>query len=75
MPSVRSRFVSAKARSKWRRSSEESAVAWWTITSGRASATARPTASASKASATTGRAPCTRMASCLPADRVMPVTS
>ena len=34
MPSVRSRLVSAKLRSKWRMSSEPIAVSWWTITSG-----------------------------------------
>ena len=37
MPSVRRRFVSAKVRSKWRASNEpESAVSWWTMTSGAA---------------------------------------
>ncbi len=43
--------------------SPDSAVSWCTITSGSACATARPTASGSSASATTGRAPSPRSTS------------
>ncbi len=76
MPSVRSRFVIAKVRSKWRRSNgPDRAVSWCTITSGSASATARATASGSSASATTGRAPSDRTRSRFDSVRVMPVTS
>ena len=76
VPSVRSRLVCAKSRSKWRRSSEpDSAVSWWTITSGSAAATARATASGSSASATTGVAPSARTASRREALRVIPTTS
>jgi hypothetical protein len=66
----------AKKRSGRRRSSRpDSAVSWWTITSGSASATTRATASGSSASATTGRAPMAPSASCLAAVLVMPTTS
>ena len=75
MPSVRRRLVSAKVRSTWRMSIDLSAVSWWTITSGSASATARATASASSPSAMTGRAPSARSRSCLDGVRVMPMTS
>jgi hypothetical protein len=50
-------LVSAKSRSKLRRSSAPIAVSWWTITSGLALPTAAATWSGSSASATTGTAP------------------
>ena len=53
----------------------DSAVAWCTTTSGSASETARPTASASRTSSTTGSAPRARRSLTLPGDRVVPTTS
>src|SRR5829696_7937214 len=53
----------------------DSAVSWCTITSGSADATAWATASGSKASATTGRAPRLRTRSSLSALLVIPTTS
>ena len=59
VPSVRSRLVTAKTRSRWRGSNgPASAVSWCTITSGFASLIAPPTASASSASATPAVRPC-----------------
>ena len=61
VPSVRRRLVSANERSNLRRSrSPPSAVIWWTIASGRASATAARTPSRSSPSTTTGSAPSSR---------------
>src|SRR6266540_860037 len=53
----------------------DSAVSSCTITSGSADATARATASGSRASATTGRAPTLRSRSCFAALLVIPTTS
>ncbi len=75
VPSVRSRFVPANASSRLRRlPRSDSAVAWWTTTSGPASDTAFPTATASRTSSTRGSAPRARRSSTLPGDRVVPTT-
>jgi hypothetical protein len=57
VPSIRSRFVTAKLRSKWRGSMSRMAVSWWMTTSGEASRTAATTCARSSASAMTGTAP------------------
>ena len=58
VPSVRSRFVSANQRSKWRKSGEpERAVISWMMASGSARATASPIAGRVEPSTTTGSAP------------------
>ena len=76
VPSVRSRFVAANARSMLRGSLRSpSAVSWWTTTSGSAAVTAATTASRSSASATTASAPAARSAPAFAPDLVMPVTS
>ena len=72
-------MIAADERSGWRISladtGPDSAVSWWTITSGSAAATARATASGSSASATTGRAPRERTRSRFEALLVIPTTS
>ena len=76
MPSVRSRFVAANARSMLRGNLRSpSAVSWWTTTSGSAAVTAATTASRSSASAITGVAPAARSVSAFAGERVMPMTS
>src|SRR4051812_29959668 len=76
VPFVRSSFVLANVRSKRRRSAPpERAVIWCTIASGRARATASPTAAASRPSTTTGLAPSSRRRSTFFALVVVAVTS
>ena len=74
MPSVRSRFVVANARSMFFMSMPVSAVIWWTITSGSASSTAAFTDAASSPSMTTGVAPSAWICENFALSRVVPVT-
>ena len=74
MPSVRSRFVSAKALSMLRMSMPVSAVIWWTITSGFAVSTAALTEAASRPSMICAVAPSARISPALASVRVVPVT-
>jgi hypothetical protein len=62
-------------RASFRDTFPDSAVSSCTITSGSADATAWATASGSRASATTGRAPNARSPSCFDAVLVIPTTS
>src|SRR3954447_10080954 len=77
VPSLRSRFVCANVSSNFRKFPPMplSAVASWTTTSGSAWETARPTASASSRSRTTGCAPSARSVWSFWGEVVVPTTS
>jgi hypothetical protein len=77
VPSVRSRFVTAKSRSNFFGLPviAPSAVSWWTTTSGFASATAVRTLSASSPSMTTPVTPCVPRRASPASFRLVPNTS
>ena len=76
VPSVRSRLVWAKLRSKCLKSVRPvSAVAWWTMASGLASRTASRTARASNRSSVIGSAPSAWRRWARSTDREVPITS
>ena len=77
MPSVRSRLVTAKYRSNLRMSAPivDSAVAWYTTTSGRAAIIADSVATASRTSMTSGSAPAAASPPAFEAVVVVAVTS